>query len=240
MNAFTAALWAELAKFRRSPMPLITTLAIAVGIPILAMVDVFVDSDIDPTWLDLFNASSATSATGALIGFGVLIAWLFGREFVEGTITGLFAIPIGKPVIAGAKLALFLVWALVTGGALLAVISGIGMFLDLGAFDWTAAIRQLLVTTCTAVLVTPCALIATATRSYFAPIGSVIGIGVLARIAVSTSIGDWFPFSAPAMWASTGSAIADAETVAQLGIVLLTGGVFAWFVLRYWRRLRLA
>ena len=35
------------------------------------------------------------TSAGGLLGFGVVLAWIFAREFADGTITGLFGLPAG-------------------------------------------------------------------------------------------------------------------------------------------------
>ena len=55
-------------------------------------------------------AVQITSAAGVL-AFGVGISWLYGREFADGTIPGLFGLPVSRGAIAAAKLLVYLAWA---------------------------------------------------------------------------------------------------------------------------------
>src|SRR3954447_10358126 len=45
-------------------------------------------------WAGLVSAGAQITGAGGLLGFGVVLAWLFAREFADGTITGLFGLPI--------------------------------------------------------------------------------------------------------------------------------------------------
>lgn len=66
------------------------------------------------------------------VGYGVVLSWLFSREFADGTITGLFAIPVSRRTIAAAKLIVYLAWGLVTAGALLFALILLGLVSGLG------------------------------------------------------------------------------------------------------------
>src|SRR5699024_4307702 len=68
----------------------------------------------------------------ALLAFGVALAWLFGREFADATVSGLFAIPISRPTIAIAKLCVYYCWVVLVAIALGAVTSMVGLFFQLG------------------------------------------------------------------------------------------------------------
>ena len=72
-------------------------------------------------WDQLIGIVSMISAPAALLGFGVVLSRMVGREFADETIAGLFALPISRRDIAMAKLGVFLGWA-----------SGVALFLTLG------------------------------------------------------------------------------------------------------------
>ena len=62
-------------------------------------------------WRGLVGVAAQISGAGGFLAFGVVGAWLFGREFTDGTITGLFGLPVGRGTIAAAKLAVYAAWA---------------------------------------------------------------------------------------------------------------------------------
>ena len=50
------------------------------------------------------------SAPAALLGFGVVLSWMIGREFADETVSGLYGLPVSRREIAIAKLGVFLAW----------------------------------------------------------------------------------------------------------------------------------
>ena len=69
-------------------------------------------------WDGLLTGAAQITAIACILGFGIVLAWMFGREFTDGTITGLFALPVGRSRIALAKLIVYTVWAFVVGTAM--------------------------------------------------------------------------------------------------------------------------
>src|SRR5690625_5958954 len=43
-------------------------------------------------WDGLLAGAAQITAVTAVLGFGIVLGWIFGREFTDGTITGLFAL----------------------------------------------------------------------------------------------------------------------------------------------------
>ena len=61
---------------------------------------------------DGYTALAATSAgISVLLAAGVVAAWTTGREFTDGTVVGLFALPTSTAAIARAKVLALLAWA---------------------------------------------------------------------------------------------------------------------------------
>ena len=48
-------------------------------------------------WTGLLATVSQITAAGGLLAFGVVLSWLVGVEFADGTITALFALPVSRP-----------------------------------------------------------------------------------------------------------------------------------------------
>src|SRR5699024_270245 len=65
------------------------------------------------TWDGLVLAAAQIVSAGGLLGAGVLASWLMAREFGDGTISALFALPVGLGRIAAAKLLVLGLWAMV-------------------------------------------------------------------------------------------------------------------------------
>ena len=88
---------------------------------------------IDPGgWAGYLTVAVQVTGAAGFVGYGVVLSWLFSREFADGTITGLFAIPISRPTIAAAKLVVYLAWGLVTAAGLLLALIILGLASGLG------------------------------------------------------------------------------------------------------------
>lgn len=249
-----AALWAEALKTRRALVPQIVILAVVLGPLVLAtglnagenrpsvapQVAPFATGD---PWRDLSTLAAVVVAAGGLLGFGMLLAWSFGREFADRTVGGLFATSVGLPAVAGAKLVVYAVVvtavALVLGLGVLAAGVVLGLPVpggeDLGHVGRTVAVAAL-----TGLGAVPCAWAATLARGLLAPIGLAVALLVSAQVAILTGAGAWYPFAAPGIWAGLAGTASDLSvTPLHLVLVPATSAVFVALTLRAWARLRL-
>jgi ABC-2 type transport system permease protein len=163
---------------------------------------------------------------------------MFGREFADRTVGGLFALPVSRTAVAAAKIVVFLAWAVVVATALVAVLLAAGLVVGLGtpgADVLTALARQHLLALLSAVLAIPAAWAATLGRGLLPGIGATIGLIVTAQVMVVSGTGAWFPIAAPALWALR----PDAVTGIQLVLVATIPLIFVPATLLTWRRLQL-
>ena len=58
-------------------------------------------------WTAMLSAAAQITSAGGLLAFGVGASWLYGREFAEGTVSGLFGLPVSRGRLAGAKLVVY-------------------------------------------------------------------------------------------------------------------------------------
>ncbi|MDR0591757.1 MAG: ABC transporter permease [Bifidobacteriaceae bacterium] len=246
-----AAIRVEALKLVRSPVGTIGTLALVVGtLALLGGITAALASG-NPEltakagsaatldWNGLLANAAQITAVGALLGFGVVLSWMFGREFTDGTITGLFALPVSRHQIALAKLAVYVVWAIAVSIVLTLGFLALGLVLGYyipTADTWAGIAIQGTLGMLTAAIAVPAALIATLARSVLAAIGSVIALVVLAQVGVLTGAGGWMPLAAPALWA-----ISDGANVspAQLALAIAVGVVFSILTAAGWARLQL-
>ena len=133
------AMWAEAVKLSRSTVGRVGSAAVLVGIAVLSGAMLLAAASGDPQllaklgpaatrdWAGFLLAAAQITSAGGLLGFGVVLSWIFGREFGDGTITGLFALPVRRSTIALAKLLVYAIWAVTVSvglaGLLLLVIS---------------------------------------------------------------------------------------------------------------------
>lgn len=247
----TTAIRAETRKFRRSLVGIVGTLALVIGtLALLAGITAGVASG-NPelkakagpaavlNWSGLLSGAAQITAAGGLIGFGVVLAWIVGREFTEGTISGLFGLPVSRGHIALAKLIVYALWALVVGTVLALGILVLGLGMQYGVPDaesWRGLGRQWVLTVLTAGLVTPVAWLATVTRSVLAAVGGAIGVTILSQVGALAGAGGWLPFAAPALWSMSGGTEVNVIQLALPVVVALIGAGATWAA---WSRLEL-
>lgn len=227
------------------------TLAIVVGVTGLAVAMTLAARSANPNltaklglladqsgWSLYLSAVAQITAAGSVLAFGIALSWLVGREFADGTITGLFGLPVVRPTIAAAKLTVYLGWAIAVGIALVVALIVAGVALQLGPLDSTVReglLRQLLLTNLSALIVFPVGWVASLTRGILGGIAATVAIIVVAQGMAVSGVGAWFPVVAPALWAINPGSV----SLQQLGLVVSIPLVFGTATLRVWRRLQL-
>ncbi|MDQ3476607.1 MAG: ABC transporter permease [Actinomycetota bacterium] len=256
LRLLVAAISTEARKIRSARVGVATLIMLDVGIALVCIAavlgarsdDTLLASKLGPLvaeggWDGYLSASTQVTAVAGLLGFGVVLAWQFGREFSDGTVTGLFAIPVPRRTLAAAKLLVFLCWAFVVSSGLILALLIVGASFGLGVPGseiWPLLAREYGLALLTAGLAVPAAWAATLGRGLLAGIATIIAVIVLAQIAVFTGMGGWFPFSAPGLWAATSGAGAHSVvTAGQLALVAPVAAAFGGLTLRAWHRLQL-
>ncbi|WP_104165707.1 ABC transporter permease [Arthrobacter sp. SX1312] len=189
-------------------------------------------------WPLLIGAVMQIAAAGGLLAFGVAVSWIVAREFADGTITGLFALPIRRSTIAVAKLAVFLVWAVMVALGLTVTTGLLGVLLGYGLPTYEsgfALLRLFVLSVFTALSAAPAGWAATRGRGILPGIAATIVILVIAQVGVLSGLGGWALFGAPALWAMTPGAV----TPVQLLPTLLASAAFAGATAVAWNRLQL-
>lgn len=246
-----AAIWVETLKLRRSPVGVIATLAIVVGmIALLGGITAGVTggnpemiAQAGPAaaldWGGLLAGAHQITAVAAVLGFGVVLAWMFAREFADGTISGLFALPVSHGSIALAKLTVYAVWVVLISTILALAVLVLGLLLGYGAPHteaWAGVGRLWALAVLSAWLAVPVAWIATLTGSLLAAVGATIALVVIAQIGALAGAGAWMPLAAPGLWAmSEGTAV----TLMQLVLTVAVALTFAVLTCIAWARLQL-
>jgi len=245
------ALLVETLKLRRSLVGIIATLAIVGGtIALLGgltaalaggnpEVTAKAGSGASLDWTGLLSTATQITSAGALLGFGVVLSWMFAREFTDGTITGLFALPVSRGRIAIAKFVVYATWVTVVAVTLTGCVLMLGLILGYGVPDddaWAGIGRQLVLVVLTGAVAAPTAWVATVSRSLLAGVGCTIGLVVIAQVSVLAGAGAWMPLAAPALWATSEGAGA---TIGQLLLSLALALAFSALTRASWARLQM-
>lgn len=256
MNNFQAALWTELLKMRRSKVPLFTALGFSFA-PIMGGLFMIILKDPEAArrmglisakaqlvagvadWASFFNILAQAVAVGGAILFGIVTAWVFGREFTDRTVKEMLALPTSRDAIVAAKFLvtagwtlLLTVWVFVFGLLIgrLVVIPGFSNELlrsasvdVFGAALWTIVLLPFV------------ALFAGIGHGELPPIGWIVLTVVLSQVAAITGWGDWFPWAVPALFSGAAGPRAELLGGHSYVLVLLAGAIGLAATFYWWR-----
>jgi ABC-2 type transport system permease protein len=242
MHDLTNAVWIELRKAIRSRMPLFTALGflvVALGLaffmfiykyPTFARSIGMISAKANlaggaATWPYFLEILGQAIGAGGILLFSLVEGWVFGREFADGTLKDLLAVPVSRTNILLAKFIVVAIWSF-----LLSVVLSIACFL-LGAVIglsqgttevlWNG-IATLLVTSCMVIIVIfPFAFFASVGRGYLLPMGVMLPLLVVGNVVAVAGWGIYFPWAIPAAYAEQSGRV-SLEPVSYL-IVFLTG-----------------
>ncbi|MEO5919835.1 MAG: ABC transporter permease [Pseudolysinimonas sp.] len=247
-----AAIWAEVVKLAGSTVGRVGSAAIVIGISVisgsmllaaatthnpqlLAKLGPVATGD----WHGFLLGAAQVTGAGGLGGFAVVLAWMFGREFGDGTISGLFALPIRRTTIALAKVIVYASWVVVMSVLLAVVLVLVGLISGLGPLNhetWEALARQAALGIMSTAITLPVAWAATLSRSVLGGVSVAIGLVVVAQVSVLAGLGGWMPLAAPALWAVTaGSEVSPI----QLSLLIPFAGIATVLTALAWRRMQL-
>jgi ABC-2 type transport system permease protein len=184
-------------------------------------------------WASFLELAAEILATSGFFMFIVIISWLFGREFTDGTAKDLLAVPIPRATIILGKLTVYVIWAAVMCLIILvgSLIMGAAISLPGGTMD--AIVRGIGLTLGTAFLVilsvVPFAFLASIGRGYLLSLSLAVITLILANVAIALGWGDLFPWSIPGLY-SQGKNLVGA---AGFWVVAVTG-VLGWYVTDLW------
>lgn len=253
-----AALTVEWWKVRRAPVVLAATSLMGLFVPLLGLAMVLAASrdgagalaakaDVLLTgdgWVGYLGVVGQVAAAAMFVGAGVVVAWVFGREHVEGTFAALYASAVPRGTVALAKLVVVAVWAVAVAVLVTVVALVAGLLADVGPESGSVIasglVRVLVVATSTTLLAVPVGYVASVGRGYLPAIGAIVVVLAMAQVVVLLGAGAWFPFAVPGLLAVSGAP--GVPTPSVLGIVLavvtVVGG--ATLTVRWWHRAEVA
>ena len=253
MDSLSDMIWIESRKAIRSRMPLWTALGcmfLPLGIAFLIFVarnpeisqqlglvsakaNLMAYAATDwPTYLGLFGQLIA--AAGLLL-FCLVISWVFGREFTDGTLKDMLAVPVQRSSILLAKFIVMAVWSV--GLTIVILIAGLvtGALINLPGDSFDVILHGsvvVMVTACLAIVVVmPFAFLASVGRGYLLPIAGAILTMMMANIVALIGWGEYFPWGVPGLHAMGKSPLAPVS----YWIVVSTGlaGMIATYL--WWK-----
>jgi ABC-2 type transport system permease protein len=253
MNNLPDMIWIEYRKVVRSRMPFFTALGslfMPIGIAFLlfaaknpqisqklglisAKANLMAYAATDwPTYMGLIGQ---IIAAGGFILFILIISWVFGREFTDGTLKDMLAVPVQRASILLAKFILVAGWS----AALTVVITGVGLvmgaLLDLPGGTGGLILQGSGTVLATALLsiavILPFALFASIGRGYLLPIGLAVLTLMMTNLVAIAGWGEYFPWAIPGLLAQGKTPLAPVS----FWIAVLTGVVGMAVTYVWWK-----
>ena len=165
-----------------------------------------------------------------------MAAWASGREFADGTVVGLFALPTSTGAIGAAKVGTVAAWStlLAALNAAMATIGGVLVGLPAEGAVRNAA-TVFVAGAIGGVSTLPTMWIATLSRGYLGGIAASLAIVVVTNLGAGFGIGRFIPWAIPSLWAMATESIA----APLLAAPLLMAAAGAALVTSSWARLQL-
>ena len=250
-----AALWAELLKVRRSLVPWVTVVAFTVAglvggffmfvlqdpgrarsLGLLGAKAQFAGGTAD--WAGYLALIAQIAAVGGLLVFGLVIIWLFGREFSDRTAKDLLALPTARSAVVGAKLIVAAGWCLLLTAQLIVLSLLLGAILGLPGWSADTVSRGLgtviATTLLTVALATTYGLAASIGRGYLAAVGAMFVSLFAAQVIAALGFGAWFPWSVPSLL--SGVAGPDQAGPLSIAAVVVVGAAASAATAIWWER----
>ena len=221
MTTLADILWVELRKVLRSRVPLFTALGFLV-MPLIAALLIFIYKNpqlarqlgllgtkanllvASADWLGYLTMLIEFTALGGFFFFCLAVSWIFGREFSDGTLKDLLAVPVPRFQIVLAKYLIVSVWCigLIAETSITGLILGAAVRLPGGSIAILLHGAGMLVVTSimSIILIMPFAFFASVGRGYLLPIGIAVLTMILGNLAVTLGWGAYYPWSVPGLY----------------------------------------
>jgi ABC-2 type transport system permease protein len=233
MGSLPDMIWIEARKAIRSKMPLWTTLG-SLFMPLGIAFLLFVARNPEITKrLGLVSAKAnlmAYSATdwksylvlfaeiisaGGFFFFIISVSWVFGREFTDGTLKDMLAVPVRRSSILLAKFIVVAAWS--AGMAIIMLLFGliVGAMIQLPGGSLAVILpgsSVVIITTGLVIaVVLPYAFFASLGRGYLLPIALAVLTVITANLVMALGWADYFPWAVPTLYAQDASSLMPAS-----------------------------
>ncbi|MFZ0532811.1 MAG: ABC transporter permease [Anaerolineales bacterium] len=229
MNNLSDMIWIELRKAIRSRMPLWTSLGslfMPLGVAFLiflaknpelsrklglisAKANLMAYSVTD--WSSYLVLFAEIISAGGFFFLVLAISWVFGREFADGTLKDMLAVPVQRSSILLAKFIVVAAWS--AAMAIIIFILGlvIGAIIQLPGGSLSVILHGSTVTAITVCLVIavvlPFALFASVGRGYLLPMGVAVLTLMMANLMMVVGWAEYFPWAVPIQYAQGESSL---------------------------------
>lgn len=154
---------------------------------------------LEATWPSYFSMLTLVVGIGGMLMLAFIVAFVFGREYADGTAKNLLALPVPRVWFVLAKLVVAAVWWFVLVVAVLVEALAIGSVVglpDLSAGLALGGAGDALLAAGVAYLLAPVvAWITTLGRGYLPPLGFALAMLALGNLFAKTGWALWFPWS---------------------------------------------
>lgn len=254
MNSLLNMIWVEWRKAVRSKIPVWTSAA-AIFLPLVTALMVLISRNpeisrklgVISAKADLIGFSSTNwpaflvliaqlVATAGFFMFVIILSWMIGREFADGTVKDMLAVPVSRSTILLAKILVFIGWAMAMVLLILAASLLMGLLIQLPELDAGVIGQGIALNLLTAVfiilVVIPFAFLASLDRGYLLPMSLAVFILILANVAIALGWGDLFPWSIPGLFSQNKHLVGTAG----YWIVAATGLLGWWATDLWWKK----
>jgi ABC-2 type transport system permease protein len=156
-------------------------------------------SGLEATWPAFASMLILIVGMGGMLVLSFIVAYVFGREYAEGTEKNLLALPVARHWIVIAKFVVAAVWWVALVAAVIAESLAIGLALGLPGFS-AGLVGRLVINALVAagiafLLVPVVAWITTLGRGYMPPLAFALAMLALGNVFGKTGWAEWFPWS---------------------------------------------
>lgn len=223
MKNLSDLIWIETRKAIRSRMPLWTTLGslfMPLGVTFLILLaknpeisqklglvsdkaNLIAYSATD--WQSYLVLFAEIISAGGFFFFVMVTSWVFGREFTDGTLKDMLAVPVPRASILLAKFSVIIVWC--AGMAIIMLIFGLvmGTIIQLPGGSLPVILHGSVVAAITIslviALVLPFAFYASVGRGYLLPVAMAVLTLMLANLIMVVGWAEYFPWAVPLLFA---------------------------------------
>ncbi len=221
---FTDVLATEFLKLRHSRVPLISLAAFSLG-PLGLALFMWIAAEpgrakglglvgtkaslmgLAATWPAFLTMLTQVVGGGGLLLLAFVVAYLFGREYQEGTAKNMLTVPAGRHLFVLAKFVVAAVWWALIVAAVLVEAALIGFALSLPGLTLSLALaalhRTLIVAGVAFLLTSLVGWVAVLGRGYLAPLGFAVATLALGDVFGHTGWARWFPWSVESLLSGT-------------------------------------